>query len=849
MLPEKKSPHISSALVPEAIIFRTKGMMLRNLARRIYQLLTAYPTPDGNNFHRTITITENKHPQYTLDRLYKYLHNLYFFSSEEQENSENRLIEEHGQLYLRSKTDLWNALKLIGISPDFYEIPLHLREYASIQMLEGLVKAIPESGILYKDRANTSQHFRVSIQTDSFYGKHPDGSVMPEYIHCIKIHRISWHKMRSIKIWELIPKQWTRPTPVCLIHGFMSNYYSFHLEGNTSMDYELVRSGSRVFVLDHIRMDNNANLDVFAEYLVTSIVDFAREITGSSQVMLAGHSMGGILSIIQTILDTIRQPRFFTAVKALMIINSPLTMKRGYWMPGNVLNYMLLPLSLLSRDGTLPFKELSRLAKFIPFIEYLATADISPTIKRLSRLMGLNSDTVLGQFNTWHERLNPISISPQILKTSMEHAITNPPEPLLRHFAKIVENEIGVTSYNYELTSGLVDQDFSPEEKKMMEMKTRYAHINYTENYYRIPATIPLLEIHNTNDPLANPDQFNSVWNLWPQLHKLKISHTPSDELDERRCIDRMNEWFNEHGLSCVIGLHVTEGRHMDSLVTEKGIINAFVDKIEQCSCTLADKIRHDIEAHVKFRNYETRPEIKFIAERDFSKKIRFLEQSLLNEQEQKQVIDMMIELISTYEPHAKVGESFHNFMIRNPSMEQNKEIQYNVLYTSVRKILSMAKDPLELMHKINNKVISSDPVPVPECFRSLIDLSLGLFDQIRKRSHAGHMEFRPVFENFLNFSFEQPQKVVSLHAFRAYLHTRDPEFIKKGGELLMNIKQEWQDRAHQVFREEIEHQLNELKYASIPTFTKNIKPLMDVYRQLEERVLDQTVDYSSIMK
>ncbi|MGK5091913.1 hypothetical protein WDW89_07830 [Deltaproteobacteria bacterium TL4] len=818
------------------------GIMIRELSGRIYQLLTLSATSDGNNFHRIIIITEKKHPQYTIDRIYKYLHNLYFYPSENGNSSAsgNPFVIENNNAYLQSSSHLWKILKLIGIHPNFYDIPHHIRQLANKEMLKNLVTAIPTSGILYKDRQKAGPYFMRSVETTVYDKKHPDGQPLPDFIDCVKIHQFHWYGMRSLKIWEIVPKMVSNPTPVCLIHGFLSNYYSFHLEGNESIDYHLAKNGSRIFLLDHIRKDNNANLDVYAESLVTTLIDFARVQCQTHQVILGGHSMGGILSVIKTILDSLRRPRCVIAIKALMVINSPLSMKRGFWLPGNALKYLLLPLSLFGRHGTLPFKGLARIARLIPFVDRIATYDFIPLLEKAHTTLGIKNENWTKQFSRAHETINPITTDPKVLRAGMKLAIKNPPKTVLEHFANIADHESGVISYQHDWASGLVDYDFEPEDRKDLEFKEKYSQINYSENFYRIPPTIPLLEIHNTHDPLAYPDQFDEVWALWPQMKKLRLTHTPSDELDGKRCVAKIKEFINRHGLSTVIGLQVTEGRHLDALISEKETIKAFISAVESLSVSALKIIKTTIEAHVQFREHAIKVEQRFISERDFSKKIRFIDPEVFkNKAHRQQLIQLFLQLVSTYEPQARAGESFHNFMVRDTKeIENENEIKYNLLHTCVHKIMEFDPDINLLMEAIFEIVTTKVPPPVPECYRSLIDLSLLLFDVSIKGPLKEQKRFLKTFENFLAYCDQHDDRTVDHLSFRAYLHTRTPYYIKKGGAILVKMKPEWLERAQQVFHEEIEHQISELKYEPTQNFLVKTKPLMDVYQQQEQKFL-----------
>ena len=124
------------------------------------------------------------------------------------------------------------------------------------------------------------------------------------------------------KIFNFLGNDWPHPVEQKRIRRLKSD----------SIDYLIAKSGSHLFILDHDRKDDNSNMDVYTEYLATTMIDFVRERTGSRQVILGGHSLGGIISIIKAIIDSVRNPRFVTAIKALIIINSPIYMKTSSYL-------------------------------------------------------------------------------------------------------------------------------------------------------------------------------------------------------------------------------------------------------------------------------------------------------------------------------------------------------------------------------------------------------------------------------------------------------------------------------------------------------------------------------------
>ncbi|MBF0351148.1 MAG: hypothetical protein HQM11_08945 [SAR324 cluster bacterium] len=823
-------------------MFKTEGMQLRELSHRIYQLLALGCTADGNSFHRIITVTENRHPQYTLDRIYRYLHKHHFYSPEAK-TGQGFLIKRDNGFYLKSRKDLWEILKLVNIYPNFNEIPLHLRQQASFEMLENLVKAIPLTGVIDDPEQREFPYFNKTVRTEILKDQHPDGTKIPEYIEAIHIHRISWYGMRSIKIWEIIPVTIKNQSPVCLFHGYTSNYYSFHLQGLDSMDYHLAKNGNRLFILDHDRHDNNANLDVFAESHLTSTIDLAREQSGAPQVILMGHSMGGILSLIKATLECVHRPRFMNSIKAIITLNSPMLFEME-----NLLFLLSKTLNKASKRGILPFKQFFRIMESFPFFFRSMTLDIPKFLDTLQHRIGVNVP-MLDKITDIHERLNPFTMNYEIASKGMPKALKNPPQGLHHHIAEMGSHKQGLTSYQGEWDAGWIDEGMEQEARKEVFRKNKYTRINYTENFFRLPPMMPMLVINSLHDKLSDAKQFDVAWDLWPQLHKIRLNHNPENERNTRWCTGQIEQFLQEHGLSSVIGVLVEKGRHMDTLVSEKETISAFLNAVEAVPVSLAEALRITHQAHVQFRNKTVDEESRFTAEVDFCHKIEAMKTNGLLEQEKSLIMDELLNLVGSYEPHATTGEGFYNFMVRgHQSSEHEDNVRYNILDVTVHKIMELQPDLVLLMENILNKArqdsqrlqqsgtntTDTSLAGIPsECYRSLIDLSLALYDGHKTLAPANKKKFLKHFEEFLRLADAHPEKIVALHSFRAYFHTREPRYIAYGGELLINMRDDWSARAHQVFREEIEHQINEIKLADNTEFSKKMKSLMGVYQQV----------------
>ncbi|MBF0238617.1 MAG: hypothetical protein HQM12_12995 [SAR324 cluster bacterium] len=827
---------------PSVPFSRSHGMMLRELSKRIYQLLVMGQSSDGNSFHRIITVTEKRHPQYTINRIYQYLRKKHYFAFEQERASDSFLIEKDQKLFFRSKTDLWETLNQIGIYLSFKEIPFHIREKANINILQGLVDLIPKSGLLYQNRNQVSPDFSMKVHTETFTEQHPDGHKIPGYIQCVKIHRISWTGMRYVKIWEIVPTDISNPSPVCLQHGFGGKYHNFHAEGIDSIDFQLAKKGSSIFGIDHDRQDNNTNLDVYVDHYLAIMIDFARERTKSPQVILGGHSMGGLLILMNTVLDSMRCPRFETAIKALVIINSPLIPPENNFMTKFAHRFQSVQVSkknafssLITKrfKGMAPFKHIAKLMFHAPVISHLLTFDIERWLNHSNSLLGVPGKDMSVKLLKIHEIFNPLSSDRKFCQHAVKMALKNPANMTVEHFANMLNDDLWLTSWQYGQESDLSKQSLDLNEYRYLIIKNRFSELNYNDNVYRIPPTIPILQIHSTHDFLSNEKNFDVIWKIWPQRHKFRIDHNPNDELDEQRCIHEITKRLKHHGPSTVIGLLVTQGRHLDVIRTEKNVIASFIKSVEAMSVSQLDRVKLTLEAHDQFRQNENDPEKRFISERDFAKKIRFLDYSQYPKSVQNQLIDMFLNLLSHYEPHAHVGESFHQFMLRDIKKVEQEEIKYNVLHTVEQKLLESNPEPLELMTKLKSLISLSESMPPTECLRSMIDLSIGLFELSRIRQPPDtQKKFNKVLEEFLEELSRHEDMRVGLHAYRGYLHTQDPYFIQKSRTCLSEIPEEWRERAHQILREEMVQQILANKEFSRKEFNENTRPLMEEFQQ-----------------
>ena len=814
---------------------KSREMMIRDLSNRIYQLLRRLTNKEGKSFVQLMDDLEHKHHQYLFDRIYKFIHTNYFSSAQLHQSSSTELlflVEEGETYYLRSSENLWEILNLFGIHQDYTKISAPLNKFLSPKMFVQLLKEIPPSRILYKDRDTPSPYRFNVIETTTLKDNHPDGNPIPSFIKNIYIHKIYKFHGSFVKIWELVPRRIKHPTPICLIPGFGSNYYSFHAEGNDSIDYYLVQSGSHVFILDHERKDEDANIDVYVEYLGTTMIDFVRERTNLPQVIFGGHSMGGMITICKTILDAVRRPRLVTAIKALIIINSPIDFEDDFFIPRWLVQFQEMLLDLIGYEGNFPLEELVTPFSKIPFWEHVLCMDSPNWLKKLQKIPLLEFNRLLQTVIDF--QFNPFTIDPPMLRTLTEKALTNPPRMVLNHFATFIKTrEKGITSYNYEeFSTPLYDvQDFS--QTAELSLTNRKVGINYTKNLFRISPVIPLLTIQNEKDILSPPSAFYQFWNSWPHLNKLRLDHTPSQKKSTKTVVRNIRKFLQESGVSSAIGVTVSEGRHLDALRTEKELIRTFIEEVEQLPYSTFHLVQKTVEAHQRFLERGNNADINFIAERDFAKKIRFIIPQVFWA-ERTNMIKLLWNLLLGYQPNNLPNERLQNFMVRDTKkIEDTEEVKYDVLDNCVLKILAFQPEPIELIKRIEQQIMNIETTTQSAGYRSLIDLSLGLFDISQQRSDAIHQEFIKHLKNFLEYSLKCADHRVALHALRAFFHTKDEEFISKGGELIKQLPEAWQQQASRIYWQEMKAQIGELKKSNTQDLHQVMKPYLKVAKEI----------------
>ncbi len=780
---------------------------------------------------QTLSHFEHKHHQYLFDRIYKHVHTKHFESLHKRSDDPTALLylmQEKGTYYLRASNDLWEILKLLDVSPNYQEIPYYIQKQIPRRTLEKLLEDIPRSRILYADRYQTTPYRFNLIETREIKRRHLDGNPIPSYIKNIYIHKIFKFQDSYVKIWELVPYEIKHPTPVCLIPGFVSNYYSFHFEGNMSFDYHLVRSGSRLFILDHDRKDEDANIDVYAEYLTTTMMDFVIERTNSPQVILGGHSMGGLIAICKAILDTVRRPRFITAIKALIIINSPVHFNEDYWVPNWFIHLGEIFFDIAGRHGTIPIEEFVRVLRTVPFLEYGISADFSSLVPHVQKLPLLRRNKLLKKF--LRMQWNPFSNEPKTLRVLAKHALTNPPRMVVQQWANVIkQNTEGFTSYYYEEANEPIYEEGNETLEKRMPVQN--TGINYTENLYRISPAIPLLIIQTKDDVVSPPEPCFRYWDRWAHSYKLRLEHDPDQP--QKAILDNIQEFIQQRGLSTAIGVTVTRGRHIGALQTEKRVVSTFIAAVEQTHFSPLSLVKTGIHTHRVFIRQKQDMAHRFIFERDLAKKIRYIDPHVFWAERQA-MINILIDLMSSFKPYALIDENFQNFMVRDAkTIEDRDDIRYNVLHNCVITLLAFKPDPLHVITKVHDLVTRAGHTPDAACFRSLIDLSLGVFDTSKKGLPEKRKEFLKRFETFLDFSMKQPESSVALHAFRAFFHTRDDYFVKKGGSLYSQLPESWRERAHQIYWDEIQKRIEELKDVSIETMNVEMRPFLEVMQQI----------------
>lgn len=714
----------------------------------------------------------------------------------------------------------------MGLGPKYRDVSYPLRQRITPKMLRFLVDEIPRYRILYQDRYHpTPYHFNV-VESQEFVKYHPDGNPLPHSIQAIRIHKIFKFHGNSVKIWEVLPRQITASTPVCLIPGFGSNYYSFHFEGNDSIDYYLAQAGSHVFVLDHDRKDPNANVDVFTEYLTTTMIDFVRERTGCPQVILGGHSMGGMIAIFKAILDAVRRPRFNTTIKALIILNAPIHFDADYYVSEWVIKLLEFSFEIFGHEGTVPFVELVRLLRKIPFSDQLFCMDRTDFLKRLQRTPLLEYNPYLQQLIDF--QVNPFTKDIRSLKQLANRAIANPPRMVVQHLGRHVKRHLeGISSYNYEVQHPLL---YDTLEGVSVPSNKKGQGIHYTENIYRISAAIPLLAIQVKDDLISPPRSFYKYWGRWAQRYKMRLDSIPNDPEHQQRVYQDMKKFIREHGLSTAIGVTVSEGRHMGALQSEKELIQIFINQIEQINASPSQVVEAELIARNYFFEQETNEMFCFIAEQDLAKKIRFLDIKLLWKEKNK-AIAILLDLLLGFNAKVLKGESYRDFSQRKikPPADQ-EQIQYHVLQNCVTAILSFEPDAVELLKVLQKYVASAQLSSQAPRICALLDVALGLF--MKNQTASPPLEVLKEFHKLVSLSIQSHEPTVVLHTLRVLFRSRDSGLIAKAGGYCKKLPDHLKDQAYSIYWGEIRNHIHLLSQVEQSHLTLQMEPFMKIARQ-----------------
>lgn len=196
--------------------------------------------------------------------------------------------------------------------------------------------------------------------------------------------------------------------------------------------------------------------------------------------------------------------------------------------------------------------------------------------------------------------------------------------------------------------------------------------------------------------------------------------------------------------------------------------------------------------------------------EQDFSKKLLFLEApSLLKEK--KRLLNLLFDILFQYHSSRSPESPLTDFMQRDTnSIDQDESLRYNLFYCCVHRILSLKLSEKNILTSLIERIEAETTVISAEGLRALIDLTIALYDsRSTKGSDSG---WNKLFERFLNHTLRHPESRVSLHALRAFFHTRDAKFVRKGRQIAQQLSPELREKAERIYWNEIAKMISELE-------------------------------------
>jgi pimeloyl-ACP methyl ester carboxylesterase len=195
----------------------------------------------------------------------------------------------------------------------------------------------------------------------------------------------------SLSLWFRAPSQQRFAQPVVLCHGLGNNHAFFEFRGRSHLARVLADAGFQVFTMDCRGAGRTvAPEPAFAQVCIDDHVDFdtpavldaVREVTGQSQVLWVGHSLGGVIGVLASARKA--QGR----LAALVTIGSPLFFRKNAFLP----NALKLA-QVLSPAGQFPARVLSTL--FAPFAGLLPPPRVAHLTARVSNIDGVDQRYLL----------------------------------------------------------------------------------------------------------------------------------------------------------------------------------------------------------------------------------------------------------------------------------------------------------------------------------------------------------------------------------------------------------------------------------------------------------------------
>ncbi|MGK5095201.1 hypothetical protein WDW89_24725 [Deltaproteobacteria bacterium TL4] len=791
-------------IVLDVVSLKTRDIKLRELCDRIYYLLHRCMLPSGKSLVTLLGEVHDSYDQSIFEMIYQHVRQRYFQSLGQlnRKGAKPYILEEENEFFLAGVHSLREVLALFSIHENYKEIPTFLRKKISPRIIQSLFgEEVPRLRILYAHRHNPSLYKSNVVETVELLEYHFDKEPIPPFIKHIYVHRIYQLKGYAVKIWEIIPSQLIHEAPVCLVPGFSTNYYTFHCEGNNSLDYHLAKQGSRVFVLDHDWGEQDANMDIYAEYLLSTLIDVARRRSQQRQVILAGHGLGGTLIIFKQVLNAIQYSKFIDPLKAVVLINPPLDFSSLSFMSQWKARFLEKIVAMTSKNGTVPIGKIASVVTHLPGLTHLLTFNAKTDTPLLEWAESNHLPVTHSSL-----KLNPFSVNPKLIRTLFKYGVVNPPKMAILHLLKMLKSGVeGAVSFNYEEIYISAGEDVYVEQDQESQEQTRKQTIglSYTDNLYRVAGSVPVLTLQTENDIFSLPETFFPYWKRWPNQHKMKLDSYPSDFVNQQDNLAKIKRYIEDFRLSTSIHVTVHEGRHLDALFTQKRVVAAFIEAVNRLDGSPVEILKTEIEVFRAAMDQNYTLEQKMTLTKDMARKVRFLDQQSCVGKTQE-IVEVLMKILQSHIPLPGYETSYYDLMVREEQSDENEELKENLFFCCITAIVSLKPDSETVLAQILEIVKNPKITLLPQCYRSLIDLALALYDHGKNYEEVTSKRFLKKLEQLLNFSVKHPESRVALHAVRGFFHTRNSDFIKKGIQIYKKLPLEWQEKTTTIYWNEI---------------------------------------------